>query len=351
MAPRMRTFDDRNLERRASLILSCSFNISMDPNVDIAETSTCTTCRFKEDKSNYWTAVMYFKHPNGSFIRVPQAANGGTGRPNGGMTIYYIQPPGNLPVTAFRKGFRMITGNPMIRNYDHVRADSPEAYALTYRCWDDVPFSDWAYAPGVGPFESIHLPKKKCLGGIRANIFFPSCWDGVNLDSPDHHSHVAFLRAKVPPQGIFYLSGECPETHPVRIPLLFMETVWDTRAFNHLWEEDGSGNQPFVLSMGDPTGYGHHGDYVFGWEGDSLQRAMDHCLDRGDFPDDCKELTTISDDEMNQCVQEPVVDEVTEGYLASLPGCNPIQEGPGPATLVPNCDAVSTTGFARPTPN
>ena len=55
------------------MILSCSFNISMDPNVDIAETSTCTTCRFKEDKSNYWTAVMYFKHPNGSFIRVSKA--------------------------------------------------------------------------------------------------------------------------------------------------------------------------------------------------------------------------------------------------------------------------------------
>lgn len=42
----------------------------MDPRIDIAKTATCTSCRFKEDKSNYWTAVLYFKHTNGSFIRV-----------------------------------------------------------------------------------------------------------------------------------------------------------------------------------------------------------------------------------------------------------------------------------------
>ena len=47
-----------------------SFNLTMQPELDISKTATCTTCRFKEDKSNYWTAVMYFKHANGSFLRV-----------------------------------------------------------------------------------------------------------------------------------------------------------------------------------------------------------------------------------------------------------------------------------------
>lgn len=46
------------------------FNLTMHPDLDIERIATCTTCRFKEDKSNYWTAVMYFKHPNGSYIRV-----------------------------------------------------------------------------------------------------------------------------------------------------------------------------------------------------------------------------------------------------------------------------------------
>ena len=37
-----------------------AFNLTMDPKDDYAEIATCTTCRFKEDKSNYWTAVLYF---------------------------------------------------------------------------------------------------------------------------------------------------------------------------------------------------------------------------------------------------------------------------------------------------
>ena len=42
----------------------------MDPKNDLPALSTCTTCKFKEDASNYWTAVLYFKHQNGSYIRV-----------------------------------------------------------------------------------------------------------------------------------------------------------------------------------------------------------------------------------------------------------------------------------------
>ena len=75
----------------------------MHPELDLPNLASCTTCRFKEDKSNYWTAVMYFKHENGSYFRVPQVPNHFTGDPKGGMTVYYIQPPTYEPVTAFPK--------------------------------------------------------------------------------------------------------------------------------------------------------------------------------------------------------------------------------------------------------
>lgn len=60
-------------------------------------------------------------------------------------------------------------------------------------------------------------------------------------------SHVAY-----PSSGTFESSGPCPSTHPVKLPQLFYETVWDTTSFNEksLWPADGS--QPFVWSYGDP---------------------------------------------------------------------------------------------------
>ncbi|KAJ2912328.1 hypothetical protein MD484_g8082, partial [Candolleomyces efflorescens] len=318
----------------------------MDPADDYAELATCTTCRFKEDKSNYWTAVLYFKHTNGSYIRVPQYPNHVVGSPNGGMTVYYI--PGFPPfqkVKAFDKGFRMITGDPSIRYKKASDVNDVPSWAHSFRCWEDT---EWLgasnrFAPGAGPYDTVHLPNKFCPGGIRSNIFFPNCWDGVNLDTPDHFSHMSYPLGQVDPgMGIIWHNGSCPSTHPVRTPTILYEIAWDTRPFEDVWPTDGS--QPLVMSMGDPTGYGQHGDYVFGWEGDSLQRAMDTCLDAFGWPENCPELTILTDDEINQCVQQAKVDETVEGeYIPALPGCNPIQNGPEPATMVENCGAVSTT--------
>jgi hypothetical protein len=65
------------------------------------------------------------------------------------------------------------------------------------------------------------------------------------------------------------------------------------------------------------TGFGQHGDYVFGWEGDSLQRAMDNCKDEFGHPDLCNELTLLTDDEMNSCTQPALVPEKVEGECKS----------------------------------
>lgn len=46
-----------------------------------------------------------------------------------------------------------------------------------------------------------------------------ACWDGKNLDSPDHKSHMAF------PSGV--TTGSCPTTHPVRFITLFYEVTWN----------------------------------------------------------------------------------------------------------------------------
>jgi hypothetical protein len=57
-------------------------------------------------------------------------------------------------------------------------------------------------------------------------ITFPTCWDGVNLDSPDHRSHVLYseLEAKSNDVGP---TGKCPESHPVVVPQVMFEVMWD----------------------------------------------------------------------------------------------------------------------------
>ncbi|TFK17758.1 hypothetical protein FA15DRAFT_689917 [Coprinopsis marcescibilis] len=327
------------------------FNITMPLTGDLAKEATCTSCKFKENRSNYWTAILYWKHKNGTFTRVPQFPNHLTGSPNGGMTVYYIQPTNRQrKVREFPKGFRMITGNPMLRQRKAVDATSPEAYASTFRCWETSGFTDASNGspPGAGRYDTVDLPKKRCPAGIRANLFFPACWDGKNIDSPDHTSHMAFFQGRVDAgSGIILMEGTCPTTHPVRMPLLFFETAWDTRPFNNEYPTDGS--QPLVLSQGDPTGFGHHGDYMFGWEEGKLQSAMDNCFDLLGLPDSCRQLAQQPDADMNKCVQPTRINERVEGViLPELPGCNPIQNGPGQATMIRDCKALSTTGFGNP---
>ena len=68
-----------------------AFNATMEG--DVGARATCTTCQMSEDFSNYWTAVLYFKHPqNGSYHRVPVIANGALAAgTQGGITVYYTQ--------------------------------------------------------------------------------------------------------------------------------------------------------------------------------------------------------------------------------------------------------------------
>jgi len=69
----------------------------------------------------------------------------------------------------------MITGNPMIRDKGPSVVDSVESWALSFRCWEDNDFFGPSnrFAPGVGQYDTVHLPNKPCAAGIRANIFFP----------------------------------------------------------------------------------------------------------------------------------------------------------------------------------
>lgn len=80
-----------------------SFNASMTAGShDPPTLSTCTSCTYSEDFSNYWTANVYFKAKNGTYKRVPQVTNLGL-NVKGGVTVYYIRGyTSSAKVTAFK---------------------------------------------------------------------------------------------------------------------------------------------------------------------------------------------------------------------------------------------------------
>jgi len=142
-----------------------------------------------------------------------------------------------------------------------LRSTEGESRGLCHRCFVEDTWRYYQTAPCVGTNDTTSFPNHFCEGGIRTTISFPTCWDGVNLDSPDHRSHVAY--ADIPFEPYFppvvtgqpytpaMERGKCPDSHPVKLPQLMYEIMWDTRPFNkkELWGEDGS--QPFVYAMGD----------------------------------------------------------------------------------------------------
>ncbi|KAH8774363.1 hypothetical protein F5883DRAFT_640987 [Diaporthe sp. PMI_573] len=284
-----------------------AFNATMSG--DIGNKGTCTTCTFSEDFSNYWTAVMFFKHPtNGSYKRVPIIENDALPAGiKGGMTVYYTQQDfysnGNQKIRAFPQGFRMTVGDPKITRAGQNNGQK----GLKFVCLQ----TKSTRFPELDTF-----PTQPCPAGIMTVHHFPSCWDGKNLDTPNHQDHMYDTQT-----GAFQPAGACPSSHPVRMPQVAYETLWDTAQFKNLWPS-GTPN-PFVLSyMGKNSnlnGYGSHADYVFGWKGDALQRAMDsNCMFQG--CENGNPLKSQSVAQMNACSVQSQVKEDIDSWLPELPG-------------------------------
>jgi len=301
--------------------------------------SSCTTCSIGEiDLSAYWHPDLYYNWPNGTFSVVPYS----------GLTVYYLsrEPatnyskdpsspkyiPNSKVWNPIPKGLRMLAGNPYRRSY----SGSIQDQAISYAC-----LSSSGGNPERNGFPTNNLT---CDYGLRAQVYFPSCWDGVNLDSADHKSHMAY-----PIQN--YNGGDCPSTHPVRIPGVFFEAMYSVSGLDH-----GKGHNPFVWSSGDSTGYSFHGDFLSGWEPNVMAQAISDPT--------CDQTSTNNGNDVRKCnpFSKYVQDSQPRGAcqlasqitltedlgivnaIAALPGCNPITNGPDsaiPCSALPNATASS----------
>ena len=95
-------------------------------------------------------------------------------------------------------------------------------------------------------------------GYVLSTLTFPNCWDGKNLDSPDHKSHMSYV---VQDQSAPF-AKHCPDTHPIAIPVI---------QFNIWYPVGPNGTATWRLSSDlysatSPSGYSMHGDWFNGWD-------------------------------------------------------------------------------------
>lgn len=236
-----------------------SFNATLAH--DLVAESTCTSCTFLDDLSNYWTAVLFFRARNGTYKRVPQVPGLGLGG-KGGITVYYIPPAAKGgKTTAFREGFRMLVGDVGRTTEGEARGDPK----VCHRC---MPISGENSNLNCAPPDGVALPEGFCPGGIRSVVTFPTCWDGVRLDSVDHRAHMAYP-VKGSEEGRFdYDGGVCPGSHPVKVPQVMFEVQWDV---SETWvggglgcaDDDGRRRSSMIGSCGQRMG----GSRLFGVRG------------------------------------------------------------------------------------
>jgi hypothetical protein len=185
-----------------------------------------SNCNPSIDKSSYWIPTFYNND-------VPV-------EPTTGIFYYLGEGVSDALIAQtqpFPLGLRIVAGN--------AKATGP----------DDNTISRWSCL-GAGDAGSSH-DFVTCPAGsmLESYLDFPHCWDGRNLDSADHKSHMAYP-----------VNNACPASHPVVVPKL-----------RQVMRYPVNGNTAgFRLASG--RGYTMHGDFFNAWPVDELARRVNDCI-------------------------------------------------------------------------
>lgn len=234
-------------------------------------TTSTTTCDGDVlNRSSYWVPALIFPeydeagdpgtHPNGHSAF-------GVVRPTSGpfaTDIYYKAGVDDLAsIQPMPRGLRMIAGN--------AAMGPQENHIVRWSCESWVISSADDFLP--------HVPACDVGDAVRLTITFPPCWNGVDLDVPDHHSHMAYVTWS-PEAGI-----HCPASHPVALPQVSYnfafpvttETVYpfgDSRAWR-------LASDMYEVSAAQPGGLSAHGDWFMAWHPEVMETFVEHCLHTG----------------------------------------------------------------------
>ncbi|MCF6474134.1 DUF1996 domain-containing protein [Nonomuraea sp. MG754425] len=185
-----------------------------------------TNCNPAVDRSSYWVPTLY---QDGAPVE-PAI-----------VTFYYlgegVRDDIIARIQALPLGLRIVAGN--------AKATAP----------DDSTISRWSclHAGHVGASKDfVNCPSGTML---ESYLDFPQCWNGRDLDSADHKSHMAYP-----------VAGACPSTHPVPVPKLRQVIRYPV-----------SGD-PSHFRLASGAGFTMHGDFFNAWPADEMERRVRDCI-------------------------------------------------------------------------
>lgn len=220
-----------------------------------------STCRNKLNRSAYWVPAML--NGRGDVI-MPDV-----------ITVYYKRRPASDPecqketqiCTTLPRGLRYVFGQ---------HPSNPDKYSITsFVCVGGETGKSFDTLPEVAQI---------CPVGARigARVTSRSCWNGKDLDSGDHRSHMSFQKRDKN-------TGEvsCPATHPYLIPTFTLGvfyTVDETldrsgdlstsRQTWHFASDRMEGKTPQI------AGRTFHADWFGAWDDDILKEWHEGCVDK-----------------------------------------------------------------------
>jgi hypothetical protein len=209
-----------------------------------------TTCKPRADKAAYWVPTLF---QNRREVRPSKAQ------------LYYVV-RGHDRMRAFPAGLRIIAGDAhatdvQSRNVTYWTCGGRAAHMrpmarVPARCGEIV-----GHGLMLGRDGKMRRVTWRTKTFLELHVIFPDCWDGVNLDSPDHHSHMAYSR-----------NYRCPGSHPVKVPRIRMMVRYPINR--------GAGVE--LASGGQLTA---HADFYNAWNQRFLERLVASCFnERGCKP-------------------------------------------------------------------
>lgn len=219
-----------------------------------------STCMNELNRSSYWMPALL--DGKGNVIRPNHIAVYYKRRPTSDS---YFEETGTTPVILPR-GLRYIFG------WDSNRASEQQPENDKHFQWKCIDVWTPVNAPGdtMDDALSVCSPGKK----LAVSIASSPCWDGKNLDSPDHRSHMSDTVSDASTDWV----NRCPDSHPYVVTEFIMTVEWTIGA-----EDDMSLFKlasDHMLPAGAPRGSSMHADWIGAWEDTILERWHAACIDK-----------------------------------------------------------------------